>query len=125
MLTQWIWRPATATDFSYAILSGPGTAFQKDKAPKNADFVDGVERTLLLVERAGTRGNWLKPSDITCAEFSQLPASRLTMHTAPASVFHACFANGSINGLPSSISAKQRTELAQSGDGLPRKMVAN
>jgi hypothetical protein len=125
VLYQWLWRPLMTSHSTYAILAGPGTAFQQDKAPKNSDFVDGLDRSLLLVEQAGVRGNWLKPADITCSEFSNLPASKLTMHGSRSDGFHVCFANGAIKALSASITPKQRTELAQSGDGLPRKTVAN
>jgi Protein of unknown function (DUF1559) len=125
LLRQWIGGAAMSSQSSFAILSGPGTAFQKDKSPKSADFPDGADRTLLLVERATARGNWLKPADMTCAEFSRIPASSLTMHSARSDGFHVCFANGAIDVMSSTVSPKQRTELAQAADGLPRKTVVS
>jgi hypothetical protein len=120
LLAQWLWSPISYFS-NYAIVAGAGTPFTQGKAPKYQDFADGIEQTLLLVEHAGSRGSWLKPDDISCGQFSALPASELTMHYTPNNTFHACFANGSITTLPSTMSGTDRNELAQCADRLPRK----
>lgn len=49
---------------SYAMVTGPGTAFPDNKGLKPDQFTDGTSNTVLVVEACGQQIVWSKPQDI-------------------------------------------------------------
>jgi hypothetical protein len=74
--TPWCYRPARGANDGpgltrYQVLVGPGTAFEKE-GQQWADFPDGRENTLLVVE-AGEPVPWSKPADLAYDPARPLP----------------------------------------------------
>lgn len=56
----------------YQVLIGPGTAFERDGLCFEADFPDGVDETILVVE-AAKAVPWTKPEDVSFDDQPLLP----------------------------------------------------
>lgn len=56
----------------YQVFNGPGTAFDRPRGAEAADFPDGEDRTLLVVE-AGEPVPWTRPLDLPYGPDAQLP----------------------------------------------------
>ncbi len=54
----------TTPNTNYTVVVGEGTAFPDDKTTRFADFSDGVENTVLLVEVADSGIHWMEPRDL-------------------------------------------------------------
>ncbi|MDP7020025.1 MAG: DUF1559 domain-containing protein, partial [Pirellulaceae bacterium] len=72
-------------------ISGPGTAFDGEKATKIRDFLDGTSNTLIAVEVIGFDGEWAEPRD--------LPLDQIRLDGSPGDLdptgFLGVFADGS------------------------------
>jgi hypothetical protein len=79
----------------YQVVVGPGTAFEKPRGHKLAEFTDGPSETLLVVEAANAVP-WTKPEDLDYDPTLPLPAFGTHFKAG----FNALFADGSIRCLP-------------------------
>jgi hypothetical protein len=52
------------TNTNYVVVVGEGTAFPSDTGRQLADFHDGVENTILLLEIANSDIHWMEPRDL-------------------------------------------------------------
>lgn len=55
---------------SYMLVTGPDSAFEGDRAPKPAHFMDGTSRTILVVEVKGSTVTWTEPVDLELDKMS-------------------------------------------------------
>jgi hypothetical protein len=78
---------------NYVGVVGNGTAFPGDKTTRFADFTDGKENTILLVEVADSGIHWMEPRDIELDSLAigkssgALPAISSAHPRGPAAVF--------------------------------------
>ena len=56
------------TQTTYLAVTGPGTAWPDDRGSTLNEFTDGPDNTILLVELANSRIDWMEPRDITLKE---------------------------------------------------------
>ena len=54
----------TTSTTSYLALVGPNAAFKPGTSHKLSDFSDGTDRTIIVVEVAGSDVHWMEPRDI-------------------------------------------------------------
>jgi hypothetical protein len=54
---------AAPNETNYMVVSGPGMAFEGSRALSQEDFLDGISRTILVVESTG-HVTWTEPTDL-------------------------------------------------------------
>jgi hypothetical protein len=103
---------------SYLAIVGEGTAWPRGKGSKLADFTDGPDKTLLLIEVDRSGIAWNEPRDLTLADLDKginPPVGR-----GPSSnhgTIRVAFADGHIGFLPPDTSAKELRALATIAGG--------
>lgn len=78
--------PDDTTVSNYLAVVGPETAWHPTEKVKFADMLDGVSKTILIVENAGAGVHWLEPRDLPFADFDyrlNTPGGIGSPHTRP------------------------------------------
>jgi hypothetical protein len=100
------------TDY-FAVL-GPNAAWPGDRAASKANFIDGLGRTILIVESTGRGVHWMEPKDLSFEEaaagIGPVGGPGLSSaHVVPGGLFHhdvpgmnVAFAGGSVHTLSQS-----------------------
>ena len=104
---------------SFALITGPGTLFDADKAPSMAAVTDGTSNTLLVVEvSSSAASNWLEPVDLDYGTMSFAiddPAGNCIISSQSTGA-QVLFADGSVHILRSQTGAEAiRAYITPSG----------
>lgn len=59
---------ANPLNTSYVLVTGEGTAWVADKAPKLANFTDGPSHSIAVVEVASSGIHWMEPRDLSLSQ---------------------------------------------------------
>lgn len=60
---------------SYLAITGPGTAFPGNRSTRMKDFLDGMHKSILVIEAADKGVNWLEPTDLDVSRMTFRPGS--------------------------------------------------
>ncbi|HUG90543.1 MAG TPA: hypothetical protein VML55_06900, partial [Planctomycetaceae bacterium] len=83
----------------YVVVTGPGTAFDGERATRLDEIHDGPSNTLLLVESPGDPVDWMRPDDIAPEELVRLLATTPREAFPHGGRFFALLANGEVRSL--------------------------
>ncbi|MGZ0170457.1 MAG: DUF1559 family PulG-like putative transporter [Planctomycetales bacterium] len=124
-----VFRRSKWFDTNYFAVLGPRTIWSTDGPVSLDDVVDGTQRTICIIEVAGSGVHWMEPRDI---HFDRLsfevngPSNHgLSSHhgsytrTKHAGVCHVGVLDGSVFALPASIFQRQLQELLIIDDDAP------
>jgi Protein of unknown function (DUF1559) len=98
-----------ATDTSYVLITGDGSAWPDDHAPGRDDFTDDPAQTIVLVEVVNSGIHWMEPRDLPMSEALQGINAKTGLgissrHRGGVQVGRA---DGSIRFIPESVSRQQ------------------
>jgi RNA polymerase sigma factor (sigma-70 family) len=98
----------------YQVFVGPHAGFEKHRALRLPDFLDGTSNTILIVE-AGSAVPWTKPEDLHYSADEPLPQ----LGGLFPDVFNAAFADGSVFALSKHGDQDALRKLITRDDGFP------
>src|SRR5262249_12672308 len=96
----------------YQVFVGPHAAFEKHRGLGIASFTDGTSNTILIVE-AGSAVPWTKPEDLHFAADEPIPQ----LGGLFPGLFHAAFADGSVQALSKKGDAEMLARAIMRDDG--------
>ena len=124
-----VFRQSQWFDTNYFAVLGPRTIWSTDGSVSFDDVVDGTQRTICIVEVAGSGVHWMEPRDLHFERMSfdvnGLSNHGLSSHhgsvsrTKHAGICHVGVLDGSVFALPASISQKYLRELLTFDDDAP------
>jgi prepilin-type processing-associated H-X9-DG protein len=90
---------------NYLAVIGPGAAWPGENNRTLSEFTDGAAQTIMVVEVANSKTNWMEPSDLHIDPFSSTPAANRKPGTAGSHPGgnNVVFADGSTGCLPNDL----------------------
>ena len=106
-------EPNSAVETSFVLITGPGTAFEGDKAVKVADMPNGISNVAIAVEVRSSGVMWSEPRDLPIDELGDLLQSgKLLGQNGMVSVL---MADGSVREIHINQASAQLRAMAMTG----------